>query len=298
MTDDTQKYRAEWRAVTRSHAMEVPLDHVSLEPIGAFSRAVMGDIAGEEVYEDEAGNQHLAISVTREPLLLAAGEATALAFMEEIGEDRTTTEVRDISKPFDLAMNHFRLLLEEWEQSAKFNASEFLVHDEYPADEVLNNRTLNVLSAHISWMNSTAGSLPEMQLIFSGILGATVRLELRTVSCCTEDPFHHSALGANRLGLDFTVGDRSKEQRQKLLLHVAARGEAIEEHLEGGRRRASRDLLCDHLLPIAWECETVIDHPEEEWVLSGEYPAAYLGISTFIGNRLLNARGTAQTTTL
>ncbi|MFC4212428.1 type VI secretion system baseplate subunit TssG [Pedobacter lithocola] len=284
---------------------EVDIENIELMPIGGDKRAFSKDLnEGYYYYSNNRSVSRYRLEVNRESLydMLPEGlfhsPPKGSSSLDEEGMiqdiiDRRAEEkdARLFFSPFDLELNHIRLISEIYENRLDKRTT----YNELNQIFQLGWHEFNLLNKEqsIIWMHL----LPEINqkrndLVFiSNVLSALFNLPFllqdvtHQVKPVTIEKEHLFILGQGSLGIDSIIGQNFIPENDRLLVEIGpASAHEVISLMPGKHQRKILDMALDYLIPVDTEIEISFVHSSanQPSILSEESPDVYLGYTVYL----------------
>lgn len=257
----------------------------------------------EEVFNELTGTSWYRVNTPRDGLYdtlperlfhRPAGRSKSDEQWEEIRaeEERQEDEARQFFLPFDNAITHRRVHIEQFEKQAlagqdKGFLKEFLaVFWPESNDLLLTDEQQSTLFQMTTIAHKAAGNLVWMQDCFEQLLGDSVELSYESIVQSLPVETSFMPLGEAALGVDTVMATHALND-SFLCLKISIgplNADAMEEYVPNGKSRKIIDFLCSLLVPIEldWRLELIAEKWVEGFRINSESQGALLGFTTVL----------------
>lgn len=207
-------------------------------------------------------------------------------------EQQQEEEARQFLLPFDNAINHQRVRIEQFEKQAlagqdKGFLKEFLaIFWPASASLQLTEHQQSSLFQMTTVAHKAAGNLAWMKDCFEQLLEDSVELIYESVADWLRVETAFASLGEASLGVDTIIGTPLwLDQNRRLKINVGPLSSSqMKEYIPNGRKRKIVDFLCGLLVPIEidWQLVLLTEKSAVGFQLNPSNEAALLGFTTVL----------------
>jgi len=275
----------DYRAVTRAAsliAQGVDINSIELVPVGGSSRAYAKEIERSFSYVSErSAEKRYRIEINREGIYDMLPEGlfhTLVAGTEVLDEDimvediqqkrQEEKEARQFFLPFEIELNHLRLLLEGYENrldmQTSFNDMSDLLLSSWPELSLLNNRQRVIWMHFIPEIQQHKNDLPYIEEFLNLLLEIPVRVQrkfvTRPLAWIDESLQREAALGRGILGVN-TITSQTYEMDVELIeIQLGPTyPQLLQAYLPNASDERIIDMTLDYLLPADVSYQLIYD---------------------------------------